>query len=121
VKLNEFLNNSPERKQFAVDVMTEMRDGIEVLLLKDPEYEAFRKDIVPGEYLDGAAKLFLNRFFTTDDTLGRILARLRKPTPNDYLALQQFVQQGESLAVSYGPAQLRFKARRLTFGTAREG
>ncbi len=93
VKLNEFLNSSPERKQFAIDVMTEMRDGIEVMLLNDPEYESFRADIVPGEYLDGAAKAILQRFFTTDDTLGRILARLRKPTPNDYTALQQFVQR----------------------------
>lgn len=93
VKLNDFLNSSPERKQFAMDLMSEMRDGIEVMLLNEPEYEAFRHDIVPGDYLDGAAKVILRRFFTTDDTLGRILARLRKPTPNDYTALQQFVKR----------------------------
>lgn len=61
VKLNEFLNSSPERKQFAVDVMTEMRDGIEVLLLQDPEYEEFRKDIAPGDYLNGTANVILQR------------------------------------------------------------
>src|SRR4051794_5039034 len=55
--------------------------------------QAFRKDIPPGDNLDGAAKVILNRFLTTDDTLGRILAGLRKPTPNDYMALQQFVQR----------------------------
>jgi hypothetical protein len=93
VKLNEYLNSSPERRQFAIDVMTDMRDGVEALLLTNPKYADFARDISPGAYVDGAAQAILRRFMTTDDTLGRILARLRKPTPEQYMSLQSFIQR----------------------------
>jgi hypothetical protein len=73
--------------------MGERRDGVEALLLNDPEYAGFVRDLSPGAYAEGAAKAILQRFLNIEDTLGRILARLRKPNPNDYLALQRFTQR----------------------------
>jgi hypothetical protein len=92
LKLNEFLAD-PKNRQFAADVLHEMRDGIEIMLLHNPKYADFVREIPPGEYLDGACQAILRRFCSTEDTLARILARFRRPSPNDSTTLEKFVRR----------------------------
>jgi mannitol-1-phosphate/altronate dehydrogenase len=93
LKLNEFLANDPRRQRFAAAVLQEMRDGVEILLRKRPEYQAFVQEVPPGDYLDGAAKMILHRFLTTEDSMSRILARFRAPKPKEVMTIEEFVKR----------------------------
>jgi hypothetical protein len=93
LKLNEFLVNDPKQQRFAAAVLQEMRDGIEILLRKQPQYAAFVQDINASDYLDGAAKMILRRFSTTEDSMSRILARFRAPKPDEVMTIEEFVKR----------------------------
>jgi hypothetical protein len=92
LKLNEFLN-SPKHQNFAATVLKEMGDGIEIVLNKDPQYADFVRDVCARDYLDGAEKMILHRFSTTEDSMLRILARFRAPKPEDVMTLEEFVKR----------------------------
>jgi hypothetical protein len=93
LKLNEFLVNDPKQQRFAAAVLQEMRDGIEILLRKQPQYAAFTRDRNASDYLDGAAKMILRRFSTTEDSMSRILARFRAPKPQEVMTIEEFTKR----------------------------
>lgn len=93
LKLNEYLSGDPTHQQFAAAVLKEMRDGIEILLRNDPQYAGFAQDVRAGDYLDGAAKMILHRFSTTEDSMSRILARFRAPKPDEVMTIEEFVKR----------------------------
>lgn len=93
VKLNEFITSTEDHERYASEVVTEMRDGIEALLRSDPQYESFVNDVEVSGYLDGAASSILERFKTNEDTMTRILARFRTPTPEVVSTVQSFVER----------------------------
>ena len=93
VKLNEFIKSTEAHERYAADVVNEMRDGVDALLRSDPQYEAFVKDVDAHAYLQGAAASILERFRSTDDTITRILARFRAPTPDEVTTVQSFVDR----------------------------
>jgi mannitol-1-phosphate/altronate dehydrogenase len=93
LKLNEYLVAHPERLQFAKQVIREISEGIAILLRKDPEYADFVRDVSPEKYLDGAAKAILRRFSSTEDSIARILARFRKPSPGETTTIESFVKR----------------------------
>ena len=93
VKLNEYITGTEAHEQYASEVVNEMRDGIDALLRSDPQYEGFVKDVDVSAYLHGAASSILERFKSTDDTITRILARFRAPTPDEVTTVQSFVDR----------------------------
>ena len=93
VKLNEFIIETEDHQRYASEVVQEMRDGIEALLRSDPEYASFVEDVDVSAYLDGAAASILKRFQANEDTLSRILARFKTPTPDAVTTVQSFVDR----------------------------
>jgi hypothetical protein len=93
LKLNEYLSEHPEHREFAADVIRELRDGIEILLRNGPEYADFVCDVQVSQYLDGAADMILRRFCSTEDSIARILARFRRPSPDETTTIESFVKR----------------------------
>ncbi len=93
LKLNEYLAAHPERRRFAEQVLGEISEGIEIILRNDPEYADFIRDVAPDAYLDGAAKAILRRFAGTEDSIARILARFRRPSPEETTTIESFVKR----------------------------
>jgi mannitol-1-phosphate/altronate dehydrogenase len=93
LKLNEFLNASPRHWRFATEAMREMSEGVAILLHKDPKYAAFARDVDVDRYLEGACDKFLERVATTDDSMSRILARFRAPTPSATSTIEAFTKR----------------------------
>ena len=90
MKLNEFIATSPELRRHATQVMDEMRESVEILLRRDPAYANFVRDVDVDDYLAGAASAILQRFFSTEDPITRILARFQTPAPGDISAIEAF-------------------------------
>lgn len=101
LKLNAWLAEHPDRRLFAEEVISEMRDGVEALLLAEPPYAAFVHDVDVTDYLDKAATAILARFEANEDTIARILARFRAPTPDAISTVEQFI--GRFLSRIEGP------------------
>ncbi|MGI4826834.1 MAG: hypothetical protein ACRYFU_01375 [Janthinobacterium lividum] len=93
LKLDDFINATKDHRTYAAEVVNEMRDGIEALLRSNPQYAPFVKDVDVSAYLDGAAASILERFKANDDTITRILARFRAPTPEETTTVQSFVDR----------------------------
>jgi hypothetical protein len=93
LKLNEYLAAHPQRQEFAAQVIHEISEGIEIMLRNQPEYAAFVRDISPRDYLDGASAAILRRFSSTEDSISRILARFRKPCPDETTTIENFVRR----------------------------
>jgi hypothetical protein len=93
VKLNEFITETEDHKLYAAEVIGEMRDGIEALMRSQDQYADFVRDVDVSAYLDGAAESILNRFKANEDTITRILARFRAPTPDEVSTVQQFIDR----------------------------
>ncbi len=93
VKLNEFITGTPDHELYASEVIQEMRDGIEALLRTEPRFQGFVQDVNVTGYLDGAASSILERFKSNDDTITRILARFRAPTPEAVTTVQSFIDR----------------------------
>lgn len=90
MKLNEFIGASPEQRRHAIAVMDEMREGVALLLRRDPAYAAFVRDVDVDDYLAGAATAILQRFFSTEDPITRILARFQAPPAGDASTIEAF-------------------------------
>lgn len=90
MKLNAFIATSPEHRRHAIAVMDEMRDGVAILLRRDPAYADFVRDIDVDAYLAGAATAILQRFLSTEDPITRILARFQAPAPGDTTPIDAF-------------------------------
>jgi hypothetical protein len=90
LKLNHFLSASPANRRFAAAVLDEMGEGIAILLRADPQYAGFVRDVDVDRYLDGAKRMILHRFLSTDDSITRILARFRAPTPEEFTTIEAF-------------------------------
>ncbi|CAO4164348.1 hypothetical protein [Methylorubrum extorquens] len=90
MKLNEFIGASPEQRRHAIAVMDEMREGVALLLRRDPAYAAFVRDVDIDDYLAGAATAILQRFFSTEDPITRILARFQAPPAGDASTIEAF-------------------------------
>jgi hypothetical protein len=90
MKLNEFIAASPEERRHAIAVMDEMREGVALLLRQDPAYADFVRDVDVNAYLAGAATAILQRFFSTEDPITRILARFQTPLPGDPTLIEAF-------------------------------
>ncbi len=93
LKLNQYLAEHPDRTEFAGQVIREIAEGIEFILCKEPEYADFVKDIPPRQYLQGAADAILRRFSGTEDSIARILARFRRPSPDETATIENFVKR----------------------------
>jgi mannitol-1-phosphate/altronate dehydrogenase len=93
LKLNEYLAHNPERKRFARKVIQEIRDGVEIVLRRDPEYSDFVRAVPVNEYLDRASDAILARFCTTEDSIARILARFRRPCPEQVSTIESFAKR----------------------------
>ncbi len=93
IKLNEFITSTQNHELYASEVINEMREGVEALLRSDPQYEGFVQDVDLTAYLRGAANSILMRFKSNEDTINRILARFRAPTPNEVNTVQSFVDR----------------------------
>jgi hypothetical protein len=91
--LNEFLKSSAASRQFACEVMAEMREGIAAILRRDPAYADFVRDIDPDAYLAGASDAILKRFLSNDDPMSRILARFQAPTPEAPTTVEAFTER----------------------------
>ena len=90
MKLNEFIAASPDERRHAIAVMDEMREGVALLLRQDPAYADFVRDVDVDAYLAGAATAILQRFFSTEDPITRILARFQAPPPGDPTPIEAF-------------------------------
>lgn len=90
MKLNEFIAASPDERRHAIAVMDEMREGVALLLRQDPAYAEFVRDVDVDAYLAGAATAILQRFFSTEDPITRILARFQAPPPGDPTPIEAF-------------------------------
>ncbi|CAO4153132.1 hypothetical protein [Methylorubrum extorquens] len=90
MKLNEFIGASPSQRRHAIAVMDEMREGVALLLRHDPAYAAFVRDVDIDDYLAGAATAILQRFFSTEDPITRILARFQAPPAGDASTIEAF-------------------------------
>lgn len=90
LKLNKYLQDSPEHREFARAAVGEMSEGIGIILKKDPKYADFAREVDVDEYLRGARETFLKRLITTDDPMSRILARFRAPTSDDATTIEAF-------------------------------
>ena len=90
LKLNEFIRSTPERQQFATNVMAEMREGVAIVLRSNPQYASFVEDVDVDDYLEGAAQAILRRFYSTEDPITRILARFRAPTSRAHTSVEAF-------------------------------
>ncbi|HEX8586501.1 hypothetical protein [Pseudomonas sp.] len=101
LKLNAWLAEHPNHRLFAEEVISEMRDGVEALLLAEPRYAAFVHDVNVTDYLHKAATAILARFEANEDTIARILARFRAPTPDAISTVEQFI--GRFLSRIEGP------------------
>jgi hypothetical protein len=93
LKLNDFINSHPNHELYASEVISEMRDGIEALLRSEARYKSFVEEVDVTEYLNGAASAILARFKANDDTIARILARFRAPTPEEVTTVQSFIDR----------------------------
>ena len=93
MKLNEFTRASPDQRSHAIAVMDEMREGVALLLRRKPEYADFVRDVDVDRYLAGAASAILERFFSTEDPITRILARFQAPLSGDTAALEAFTSR----------------------------
>ena len=92
LQLNDFLNDGPHGC-FAREVLREMRDGIEILLRREPQYAEFVLNVDVGRYLDDAESAVMERFRTTEDSIARILARFRAPSCEDVTTIQSFTKR----------------------------
>jgi hypothetical protein len=101
LRLNAWLAEHPDHRLFAEEIISEMRDGVEALLLAEPPYAAFVHDVNVTDYLDKAATAILARFEANEDTIARILARFRAPTPDAISTVEQFI--GRFLSRIEGP------------------
>src|SRR3954469_62072 len=90
LKLNEYINASEKNRKFAEAALDEMSEGISLLLRDDPKYAGFARDVDVDRYLEGARKAILRRFSSTDDTISRILARFRAPSPEEHDTIEAF-------------------------------
>jgi hypothetical protein len=81
LKLNEFLMAEPSHMAFARAAMSEMREGVAIILRKGRRFHRFVQDVDVETYLHGTAGAILSRFCATEDPITRILARFRAPTP----------------------------------------
>ncbi|MHC2017794.1 hypothetical protein ACYQOP_08030 [Methylobacterium sp. CM6247] len=90
MKLNAFIAASPEHRRYAIAVMDEMREGVAILLRRDPAYATFVREVDVDAYLAGAATAILQRFFSTEDPITRILARFQAPTSGDITPIEAF-------------------------------
>ena len=91
VKLNAWLAETADHHVFAEEIIEEMRDGIEALLRSDPQYAGFVENVDVTDYLNKAAAAILARFEANEDTIARILARFRAPTPEAVTTVEQFI------------------------------
>lgn len=90
MKLNAFIAASPELRRHAIAVMDEMREGVALLLRRDPAYANFVREVDVDDYLAGAARAILQRFFSTEDPITRILARFQMPAPGETASIEAF-------------------------------
>ena len=90
LKLNEWINESEDHHVLAAEILIEMRDGVEILLRSEPQYRAFVNDVDVTRYLDDATAAILERFRANEDTMTRILARFRMPSPDEHGTIQSF-------------------------------
>ncbi len=90
LKLNEWISESDDHHVLAAEILMEMRDGVEILLRSEPQYQGFVEDIDVTHYLDDATGAILNRFRCNEDTMTRVLARFRTPTPEAATSIQSF-------------------------------
>jgi hypothetical protein len=90
IMLNAFIDASPEHRRHAIAVMDEMREGVGLLLRRDPAYAEFVREVDVDEYLAGAATAILQRFFSTEDPISRILARFQAPKYGDTAQIEAF-------------------------------
>ena len=93
LKLNAFLQESPQRREYAESVMAEMREGVLAILRRQPEYAEFVRDVDADAYLKGAAHAILERFMSNEDPISRILARFQAPTSESPASVQAFSQR----------------------------
>jgi mannitol-1-phosphate/altronate dehydrogenase len=93
LKLNEFICSSPEQRGFAESVMAEMREGVALVLRSNPRYAAFAEDVDVDDYLEGAARAILRRFYATEDPITRILARFQAPSSEAYTSIEAFTKR----------------------------
>ena len=93
LRLNDFITSTEDHEKYAAEVLNEMREGVEALLRCDEKYQHFVQDVDVTEYLNGAAASILERFKANDDTITRILARFRAPSPNEVTTVQSFIDR----------------------------
>ena len=93
LKLNEWINENEDHHVLAAEILIEMRDGVEILLRSEPKYRGFVEDVNVTEYLDNATGAILERFRSNEDTMTRILARFRTPTPEEVSTVQNFTSR----------------------------
>lgn len=93
LKLNDFINGTENHRLYTEEVITEMRDGIVALLYSDPHYAGFVHAVDVHAYLDKAALCVMARFQANDDSIARILARFRAPTPDQLTTVESFVDR----------------------------
>ena len=79
--------------EFATAAMKEIGEGVVILLHKDPQFEAFARDVDVDRYVEGACKKFLERMASTEDPISRILARFRAPTPDETGTIESFTKR----------------------------
>lgn len=93
LKLNEWINENEDHHVLAAEILMEMRDGVEILLRSEPQYRCFVEDVRVTRYLDDAVEAVLDRFRSNEDTMTRILARFRTPSPQEVSTLQSFTSR----------------------------
>ena len=90
LKLNEWISESDDHHVLAAEILIEMRDGVEILLRSEPQYRQFVEDVDVTRYLDEATAAIMNRFRCNEDTMTRVLARFRTPTPEEATSIENF-------------------------------
>ena len=93
LKLNEWINESQDHHVLAAEILMEMREGVEILLRSEPQYRGFVKEVNVPVYLDNAAEAILERFRSNEDTMTRVLARFRTPSPGEADTMQSFTNR----------------------------
>ncbi len=93
LKLNEWISGSDDHHVLAAEILMEMRDGVEILLRSEPQYRGFVEDVDVASYLDDATAAIMERFRGNEDTMTRVLARFRMPSPAEVGTIQSFTSR----------------------------
>jgi hypothetical protein len=70
-----------------------MREGVALVLRSNPRYASFVEDVDVDDYLEGAARAILRRFYATEDPITRILARFQAPSSEGYTSIEAFTKR----------------------------